>query len=200
MIPGVAGCLSLMEEEGMLANIKAHCLVVAGVAEGLRRQLSRIGVMIPADLVVAGGLLHDIAKTQCLEERCNHARIGAEICREHGFDAVAEIVAEHVRLPRVPAAPTASTLVYYADKRVNHDRVVSLEERKLYIIGKYSNGEAARAVAIRARLEIWHRVEEIIFAGLDLDPVAIDQAFAVDVTAIPDLPSGDKALAVAGGE
>jgi len=183
MIPGIDQCLALMADEGMLANIRDHSLVVAGIAEGIRVRLAENGVTVPRDLVLAGALLHDIAKTHCLEESCNHARLGAEICRERGYPEVARIVADHVFLPRVPERADAACLVYYADKRVNHDQVVSISERERYIIDKYGKGDRERVAAIRANVETWRRVEELIFNGLDLDPAALDQGFVVDILA-----------------
>lgn len=49
-------------------------------------------------LVIAGALLYDIAKTLPEQRRCDHARMGGEICREHGYAEIAAIVEEHVRL------------------------------------------------------------------------------------------------------
>ena len=179
MVPGIEECLRLMDEEGMLANIRAHSLVVAAVAEGLRLRLEEAGCPVDAGLVRAGALLHDIAKTPCLDGSCSHAEAGAELCRELGWPEVAGIVAAHVFLPHIPAAPDPATLVFYADKRVNHDRVVSLEEREAYIIAAYGRDDPARIAAIRANVEDnWRRAEELIFSRIPLAPGEVDQEFA----------------------
>jgi len=179
MVPGVDECLRLMQAQDMLANIRAHSLMVAAVAEGLRSLLAESGLELPADLVRAGALLHDIAKTACLDGSCEHASAGAELCRELGWPAVAEIVESHVFLPVIPDEPDPVTLVFYADKRVNHNRVVSIEEREEYIIAAYGRGDAARISAIRANVENnWRRVEKIIFSRITIGPDAVDQDFA----------------------
>ena len=61
----------------MLDNIRAHSFVVARVAEALVDGLGRTG-KTPGPLpdkeeVVAGALLHDIAKTLCIKTDCRHA-------------------------------------------------------------------------------------------------------------------------------
>jgi len=91
-----------MDEYAMLENIRAHSLMVARVAQVLHQRLadsSKTNSTVPSgDLVLAGALLHDIAKTPCLENRCDHARQGRDICLELGYPEVAEVVREHVIL------------------------------------------------------------------------------------------------------
>jgi hypothetical protein len=66
-----------------------------------------------------------------------------EICIQNNFFEIADIVREHVRLKKYEPddAVNAREIVYYADKRVNHDRVVSLEERLEYLLVRYANGK-----------------------------------------------------------
>lgn len=155
----------------MLANIRDHSFMVARITELLSRQLTRAGLPIGVELAVAGALLHDIAKTPCLESRCNHAAMGREICLEHGFAEIADIVDEHVVLHDYdPPRLTAKEVVYYADKRVNHDRIVSLAERLAYIVGRYGHGDPVRIAMIEGNFEKCRRIEERIFSFLDFSP------------------------------
>lgn len=159
-----------MEEHGMLANIRQHSFVVGRVAEAIHKKLSCSGVatkLPPLNLVTAGALLHDIAKTQCLEEGCDHSIIGAEICRQHGFDTIAEIVREHVLLKIFEEERyqkgkfLAKELIFYSDKRVMHDTIVELSERLAYILERYGKNDPVRHEIIRfnfekcKNLEIW---------------------------------------------
>jgi len=99
-IPGLHECLLLMEQYGMLSNIRRHSLVVARLAIQLLEGLCAMQPNNPQaakELVLAGALLHDIAKTPCLHSRCDHAQVGAEICHKEGYPEVAAIVAQHVR-------------------------------------------------------------------------------------------------------
>ncbi len=170
-IPDAAACIALMEEHGMLANIRAHSFVVARIAELLAKELQKTSSQPPdLQLCVSGALLHDIAKTPCLSSGCNHAKAGAELCRSLGFSEIAEIVAGHVVLPDFAPERYAAgiflpvEIVYYADKRVLHDQIVSLPERLEYILDKYSGGDARRQEGIRENFMQCKLVEERLFS------------------------------------
>ncbi len=174
-LPGLADCLALMDEYGMLDNIRHHSLVVARLAG---RLLDGLAVVAPEHsqpaprLVITGALLHDIAKTPCLHTACNHAKAGAEICLRHGFAEIAPIVADHVLLRDFdPGRYTngvfnATELVYYADKRVRHHSVVSLDERLDYILEHYGGDNPARCQMIRENFSRCRILEENLFRWL----------------------------------
>ena len=139
MIPNIKECLYLMDQYQMLQNIKAHSLVVARVAHLIARSLDDAGCMISIEKVTAGALMHDIGKTSSLESGRDHSEIGRQICLENSLDEIADIVGEHVRLKAYDLNDGFSEkeIVFYSDKRVNHDRIVSLEERLAYILERY---------------------------------------------------------------
>jgi len=171
-IPTIETCLQLMDDYRMLDNIKAHSRVVARVAElitvGLRQ---RSGAGLNLDLVISASLLHDIAKTLCLDNHCDHARVGGEICREHGFVELADIVEEHVVIKSNSSVLiTEKEIVYYADKRVNHDQVVSLQDRLDYILDRYGRNNAVRYDLIQQNFAKCLNMEKRIFASLDFSP------------------------------
>jgi putative nucleotidyltransferase with HDIG domain len=160
-----------MADYAMLANIKEHSFMVARVSALLSGALQRAGLPVDGELAVAAALLHDIAKTPCLDSRCHHAEVGVEICLDHGFPEVADIVGEHVVLSDFsPAQLSAKEIVYYADKRVNHDRIVSLQERFAYIVERYGQGDPRRAEKIEFNFGRCSRIEERIFCFLDFRP------------------------------
>ncbi len=177
-IPGIAECCQLMEQYGMLPNIRAHSLVVAQVADQLVRGLKRANPEVDLDrkVILAGALLHDIAKTICLDGSCLHDEVGAAICREHGYPEIALIVEEHViRKKHEPERYAKGTffpheIVYYADKRVNHSEIVSLNERFAYIMNKYGHDNLERSKRINFYFEQCRELEYHLFAHLDLAP------------------------------
>ncbi len=159
-----------MEEHGMLSNIRDHSMVVARVSETVLSKIANNSGCenIPErELVIAGALLHDIAKTPCLHGNCDHALAGAEICERLDFPAVAEIVREHVHLSHFAGKRykkglfEAKEIIYYSDKRVVHDQIVSLVERLDYILERYGNNDPIRHRIIRENfrqcqdLEVW---------------------------------------------
>jgi len=172
MIPGQELCFQLMEQYGMLANIREHSIIVARVTELLVRGLLAAGGKVSLEKAIAGALLHDIAKTACLNCNDNHAARGREICLKHGFEEIAEIVGEHVILSNgVPDDCCREVeIVYYADKRVNHDKVVGLEDRLTYIIDRYSQNNPQRTEAIRRNFEHTRQIEQRLFVKLPWQP------------------------------
>lgn len=161
----------------MLANIRAHSLMVARIA-GLLAEELRTKSSHPPDLqlCVSGALLHDIAKTPCLSSGENHAKAGAELCRSLGFPEIAEIVAGHVVRPdfsleRLKAGIfSPGEIVYYADKRVRHDQIVSLLERLDYILDKYSGGDARKQEGIQENFRRCEQLENHLFSFLNFIP------------------------------
>ena len=171
-IPGVNDCLGLMEQYHMLPNIKDHSIVVARVAEIITNSLIAAGHNLSFDKVIAGALLHDIGKTACLDNDDDHAAMGLEICLAHNLETIADIVAEHVILKNyTPENVFAEKeIVYYADKRVNHDQVVSLEERLAYILDRYGLNNEIRYRAIKKNYARCQDLEKRMFSFLAFEP------------------------------
>ena len=172
MIPSVSECFRLMDRYRMLENIRWHSIVVARVAECLTRSLCSRGHALSPELTVAGALLHDIAKTECLNSTDNHARAGRQICTRHDLHEIADIVGEHIRLAGGvnPSGYSEKEIVFYADKRVNHHRVVDLDARLAYILERYGRDHPARRRAILENFEQCRQVERKLFTLLDYRP------------------------------
>jgi putative nucleotidyltransferase with HDIG domain len=185
-IPGVSHCLELMEQYAMLPNIKDHSIVVARVAELIANGLIVTGHDLSLEKVIAGALLHDIGKTACLDNNDDHAAKGFEICLAHNLEPLAGIVAEHVILKSY--APengfTEKEIVYYADKRVNHDQVVSLEERLAYILERYGMNNEVRCRAIRKNYSRCRELEKRMFSSLSFEPADISDLLVTQVSSV----------------
>lgn len=172
MIPSVQQCFQLMDDYHMLGNIREHSLLVARVAGLVAHEFCSQGYGISLEKTVAGALLHDIAKTACLGSGDDHAELGREICLRHGYDEIAEIVGEHVVLKNGVGhhGCREKEIVYYADKRVLHDKVVSLEARLAYILERYGRNDPRLHGLIRENFETCRVVEERLFALLPWAP------------------------------
>jgi uncharacterized protein len=161
-----------MEAHGMLPNIREHSFAVMQVALFLGEVLTDAGFDLSLPLVEVGALLHDLGKTPCLGTLNNHAEHGAAILEELGYLQVAQVVREHVHLYAdiIASRPLReSEIVNYADKRVLHEEVVTLEDRFADLKVRYGRTPEAlvriKATEIRARA-----LEDKIFASLDLEP------------------------------
>ncbi|WLE98839.1 MAG: HDIG domain-containing protein [Candidatus Electrothrix communis] len=178
-IPGIDTCIALMDKYAMLPNIRRHSLLVARIAELLAQRLHEgvpAGQAPDQNFCVNGALLHDIAKTPCLKDGCDHAATGADICRRHEYPEIAEIVAGHVILQDFSPEKyqqgffQAQDIVYYADKRVRHDAIVSLGERLEYILENYGGNDERVQEGIRKNFSKCEQLEGFLFHFFDFTP------------------------------
>ncbi len=180
-IPGQEACRALLARYRVPEHIRRHSEQVARVAEALGGALvERAGEGLDLGLLVAGALLHDIAKARCLGSRRDHAREGAELLRRAGYGRVAALVEEHVVLRTFrPEGPVTETEVLnYSDKRVRHDEVVSLDERFEDLIERYGRGHPEAERRIRQTWERARALERKLFARLPFTPQDLPSAMA----------------------
>lgn len=154
----------------MLENVRRHSLEVGRIATALAKRAFALGMNIDVDACRASALLHDIAKTWCIREGGSHAIIGASwIVQETRHYAVAQGALLHVHwpweLPKDQAICCLPIFVLYADKRVRHDRCVSLKERFDDLIARYGKTAQARA-GIRKSFDQAARIESLLSAQL----------------------------------
>jgi putative nucleotidyltransferase with HDIG domain len=170
-IPTREECLMLMARHGMLDNIVEHSLKVAKVALFLSSELNKSGQRIDLQLVEASSLLHDITKTVCLRTKEDHTRTGYDLLKEIGYERVGEVVAQHVWLTKRGDASSVleEEVVNYADKRVRHDEIVSLEERFNDLKNRYGRNDESIAYLERLEKTILE-IEMKIFLILKIHP------------------------------
>lgn len=172
-IPSEEACRRLIAEMGMMTHIVAHSVQVCRVSLLLTDRLPQPG--LNRELIRAAALLHDITKTRSFTTHENHAETGLRLLAERGYPEVGFIVGQHVHLdPRHRGgALTEAEIVNYADKRVLHDEVTTLDRRMGYILEKYGATPERR----RSILGLWReteRLEERIFGRLPFAPEALD--------------------------
>ncbi len=172
MIPTEKECYDLMDQYRMLDNVREHSIVVAEIVRVISQGLVTSGVQISVDKAVAGALLHDIAKTQCLQKGGDHAALGREICLQHQLDEIADIVAEHIWLKSysLDGVYSEKEIVYYGDKRILHTSVVSLDERMHDIIDRYGRNDSRLTQLVRMNFDICQGIEKKLFKKLDFGP------------------------------
>jgi len=172
MIPTADQCFELMERYGMLENIKAHSIMVEKVANIIAREIKKTGADISMEIITAGALMHDIGKTPCLNTRADHAALGSRICIENNLEEIAEIVREHVIIECFDPEGDVNEkeIIYYADKRINHDELVSLDERLEYLLIRYGKGNRRIEDLIEENFIQCRRVEKKIFSLLCFRP------------------------------
>jgi uncharacterized protein len=168
-IPSRKECDRLMVQYAMLPNIVEHSLQVMRVSLAIVDNL-KAGVHLDRDLVMAAALLHDITKTRSLTTKERHDASGGVLLRELGFTRTAEIVEQHVFSRNLNPQGDLEEweIVYYADKRVMHDRIVTVEERVHDLILRYGVAEEVRS-RIRQNKSLILAVEDKIARFMTMD-------------------------------
>jgi putative nucleotidyltransferase with HDIG domain len=165
-IPTREECLQMLKENNVPRNIIEHSKAVADIAVELGRKLKSHGEDINLQLLEAGALLHDICKHECIgrghEAEIAHGDMGADFLRKKGLPEIAEMARTHmmgaVLTPRM-LDTWEKKLVFYADKRVNHDKRVTIDERFDYIEKRYPK---EKGVFVKAK-HIVKKMEKEIF-------------------------------------
>ena len=168
-IPTRAECEELMAIYSMLPNIVEHSLLVMRVSLAVTDHL-KDGASVNRDLVIAAALLHDITKTRSLETKERHDASGGTLLKELGFPSVAEIVEQHVIIQNLnlEGKIEEKEIVYYADKRVMHDKIVTIDERVHDLIKRYGKVKEIRDQILRNKEQVL-AVEKKITGFMKID-------------------------------
>ncbi|WP_285905542.1 HDIG domain-containing metalloprotein [Pseudodesulfovibrio pelocollis] len=170
-VPDDARCMEHWSVFAMLDNVAAHSLVVARVATFLALRARELGMAVDVPTVRASALLHDIAKSYSIRHGGNHSQLGgAWTVALTGNPAIATGVTHHVYWPfPLDLADYFTPLaVIYADKRVRHDTLVSIESRFRDLDARYGVTEA-----IRQRIEMT-RAQAMELEALLCDTLEVD--------------------------
>ena len=165
-LPSERRCLELLEENGATERRIAHSEAVAAVAAALSAALNERQQCLCVPLVVAAALLHDVARAEP-----RHAEAGAALLERLGYPRVAGVVRHHMSLATAAGDDLDETqVVFLADKLVQDERLVGLDERFAVRLARHA-GDASALEAVRARREgarlVQARVEAAIGRPLD---------------------------------
>ncbi|OQX04900.1 MAG: hypothetical protein BWK80_52995 [Desulfobacteraceae bacterium IS3] len=147
-IPTIRECKALMTKIfDVEEKIWLHCQEVARVALCMGKALNAAADPgLDLDLIAAASLLHDLARKEP-----SHAAAGARILENMGYSAVAELVKTHIDIHIREDEPIQeSEILYIADKLVQGDRVVSIEERFSEKRNRFADKPEAKA-AVESR-------------------------------------------------
>ena len=158
-IPTLGECQMAMDRIYDVADdIKKHCQTVALAALLFANELEKKGYRLNKHRVITSALLHDIVR-----ERKHHAKVGAQVLKEMGFDGIADIVADHMDYDVDDIqAIDEKALVYLSDKLIQQNQPVNLIERFQKKLDAYSDSpeiataikqKLCRATTIKQKLE-----------------------------------------------
>lgn len=153
-LPSKEECLQILEDNNVPANIIAHSSAVCDLSLKIASLLEKRGISINRELVAAGALLHDIKK----QDSNDHVIEGARFIKSLGLPEVALVIRKHglYHIDNGEFAPRTweEKIVFYADKRVKGDKVVSIEERFSYIKQRYKKDNVEKEINFTKAIEI----------------------------------------------
>jgi len=172
----VKDCYELLTLENVPLHIISHSEKVALITHLLTCFLVHSGEELSLELAVAGALLHDIKKFESITSGIDHGKAGYEMLLSLGYPRVAEIVLHHINLPEEMIASSRvheDEVVFYSDKRVMHEDVVSVEERFVDLRVRYGKTqEKLRRLDYLEKVTL--KIEEKIFSKLRFSPDVVN--------------------------
>lgn len=191
MIPTREDCYHLMEKYKVPIGIKKHCQAVNTIAVFLAKKLKAAGVDIDVDLVDASSLLHDLVRVvnfyafeggkheemvvwQQLKDKyghMDHAVAAYEILKDI-YPKVAEVVARHgcEAVIRGDQKTWEDKVVTYADRRVVHTTIVSVEDRYEDAAHRHADFYEKSGLDANAEKKRVLKIEKDIFSNLKFKP------------------------------
>lgn len=152
-IPTKQQCLKILKQENVPDKIISHLKAVHDFSMKVCDILEKRGIKINRNLVAAGALLHDVKKLS-LDD---HIIEGYELVKSLGYPKVADVIKKHglAHLDKEDFAPKTweEKIVFYADKRIRSDKVVSLEERFEYIKQRYNRDNTEKEFEFTKKIE-----------------------------------------------
>ncbi|MBO8143390.1 MAG: HDIG domain-containing protein [Thermodesulfobacterium sp.] len=160
-----------MKKEKIPEHIIKHSEKVALISLFIGCFLKEIGEKVDISLLVTGALLHDIKKYESILTGENHALLGYEFMEKMGYKRIGDIIKAHIYLEisSFDAPISEEEIVHYADKRVMHDKIVTLKERFEDLKKRY--GKDKQSILRLEFLEkLNYRLEKRIFKKLPFTP------------------------------
>lgn len=127
-IPSKEECIDILNKNKTPSNVIEHSKAVCRFAEDIAEKLIKKGIKVNKKLVAAAALLHDIERG-----KDNHVIEGAKLLKGLGFCEISEVTKKHslykIENEEVQPRTIEEKILFYADKRIKGDKIVSLEER-----------------------------------------------------------------------
>ncbi len=160
--PSLTDCLAWWDEWNLPDNIRRHSSIVARSAYVLAVKMRHLGIAVDPILAHRAGLLHDIDKIDTLKKSGAHGKVGADFLAGQGFPEIAKIVREHIMStilhPDAVRRSWENKLVFFCDKLVEGDNLVSFDERLAALKIRYPDYVKTME---RAESAIWALSDEI---------------------------------------
>ena len=208
-LPTRKQCLNLLRQYRVPEHIVKHSIIVAKLAVFLAEKLKEKGISVDVNLIDRACLLHDIARpcdfrnSDCNrskqavteQDKAKWQRLKAKyqgLCHEDiayellkkKYPELATTIKKHRYKAILDEKEKPTTweekLVYYADKRIMHDRIVSLKGRleEAHKRNVHLHDRQAQSDISAGKVDpLIFKLEEEIFSKIDLNPLDVTNEF-----------------------
>jgi len=161
--------LLLLSEYNVPSHIIAHSYKVSKVGWVIANEIKEINSQLNINLIISSCLLHDITKYEALKTGEDHAETGGYLLKKLGYPEIGEIIESHVVIKNPSKLLLEKKILFYADKRVMHDKIVSLKVRYDDLLIRYGKTEISKQF-IKKGYEFAKNIEAELFDNLKLKP------------------------------
>ncbi|MCH7902419.1 HD domain-containing protein [archaeon] len=158
-VPPIKECEAIIQEYKMPGHIREHTEAVRKIANCLAKKINGVD----KEVVDKGALMHDSLKMYCIKNNCRHAEEAGKVLSEKGYPEFGEVLKLH-GLEEVnnfnETTSLEAKIVWYADKRANGNKVVTLDERYAYLKERYGSKNPEKMGQIKSTIENSKKVEE----------------------------------------
>ncbi|MBN2593546.1 MAG: HD domain-containing protein [Sedimentisphaerales bacterium] len=208
-LPSNKECFAILAEYHVPPHIVSHSKAVTKLAVFLAQRLNENGEAVDVTLLERACLLHDLlrvhdfkesdynkfehnlpeeekAKWQQLRAKyksIDHENVAYDILKDK-YPALALTIKRHRYMALLDEKEKPDSweekLLYYADKRVMHDKIVPLRERLVegHKRNVFQHGSAAQSKINTAKVDpLIFQMEKEIFEKIGLDPLEVTEEF-----------------------
>jgi len=171
-LPSREECIALLHKYELSPHIIRHSEAVEKLAVFLAKKFNEKGIKVDTELVSRVALLHDIDKLQTLKPGFEHlhSKLSKEILEKEGFPLLGKMVSRHLLeniLEKNAFENWEEKLIYYSDKRVNHNQIVSLQARFDYLFERYGKEKKVFDKIAKCQPKV-EELEKEIFSNIDI--------------------------------
>jgi uncharacterized protein len=166
-LPTRQECFNMFKEFDLPQNIINHCLIVNKISVFLAKKLIEKGENINLDLLDKASLLHDLDKMLTLKS-VEHGKKSQEILTKKGYPEIGHLVNMHTFKYLIDNSfqTIEEKIINYADKRVKHEKIVSLKERFDDLANRYDDISGKRHIGEKN----CYLIEQEIFFKINIKP------------------------------
>jgi uncharacterized protein len=177
-IPSYNRCIQILKENDTPKNIWLHNRKVNAIAMFIANKLIEKGININIDIVDKACLLHDVKKFHEIKGiiKDMHENEGKILIEKEGYPEIADLISKHKTesLTSKKLKKWEEKVVFYSDKRVMHDKIVSIDERMEDGWNRYKDNTHYSGDK-KVVSKLMHELEKQIFKKLSMKPEDINE-------------------------